>query len=1542
MQPAFFEDGQSLASIHYHVDACFWKGNTFIDGATFLVPSKLPEARSQCYSVDLDNTTGVHHVTLRKAALQTGLPLIRLSNANFSSHDVEFSNGEMMTVPKRQTRKTPSKVYEWESSIAQARPVRNIVRQIQFGMFGQDSEADEVEHVHDQTISAPAGSDSSITRVGRVVGQQAADDQSRLSNFAKSIIHVVSGGSTASSSIGAEVSDAAAQAQESIESSVDTQLSDNSSISRRSSAGSQGNGDLTSTVPTSPAWSTLSTLPFWKSALANLPQVPIAPGKPSYATKALALEVQKHDDLGKTDDQEQTVFRRLSWGLRISDRQLLHWDEIQDGESPYLEKFPAPRNDLVMTQEGQIDVAEDVSNNVQSSLTSAPLTSTPVEALPSFCTNEAYISQCFDALDVVRIELVGRTYSRLFPLDLVLEAKGKQHATDAPKIQRFPPVSDELGVEIAIDSASGELYLRPKMSAPSMVVQSISATKGTNVAAGSSVPAQDQPSSDSAWQPHRLEDIDLTAVFNQGATELDDEGVYAEPSTIASHVIGSRLAQTQYIPSEYADHVEYMIQAHPFVPRIVVEANEYWNFIKVSINGTWYAQGCPKGFLPRRSLFENDSDAVFRELLGLGSKPQAVVERPQDLRVGFPVHHFNLIDQPVFQDSRNPSAVSYWAAIASYRKMQIKDGVSWKAVVSSQAAKWVDPCTLDRGVEIPDDLRARQSSRTLRDFVTGQTTIRYLPCGTWIWDEYDSDQEIPEVMSTETREAMLNASSAANTFHGLQRPYFITPYDGDINVNDDGTGQRSLRLKQGREWKTSESRSSTNLRLVDNGTVRVYSFKGMEKPRVSEVLEKYETADILVIDLPFKAEPANALEETPNEAGADEIEDESSEAETELDEELAVDHETVNYVNTSTSLMVIKSPAAEKPDKDMVQAPVEENSQWSLKSVLKQIVREAAEKAAENSDKSNPPDFQTVTHDDVGALRDTRKAHVAPVDSERDQYLAEVLGPNPNASKMVSGQGSVLRTADFIETSESPVPPERLLSKQVQTDLELEVAPPPVHRVANSELAHWSSSPQRIMRGEWNRNTIGEESEEKERDPGLDVDSLAMIPDCAERFNLAYILDGTIVDPEFDEHVAMLLGPGVLAQKFMSGQGVIPFTTSGMMTLLGPGAVGKTMDGYGITRATRGMTFLGTGAVPDIAYAILAESDGATLLFSDSVDNPMPRLGGIPSTTDSTDTRESPILSGRNLSPMKMFSSALDQPKTPPQSPEAVETLGVWEDDGKGGFRSPGKHCPQCMTIDVDSQGDDVSVFDSRTEEAPAAAQTAFYQALVLANARAESTVADRATDFEDEEVSSTPVRSKLVVLSPIQENSRTPIQRIRRPTAPRLPWNPNFMWGSHRTCLPARKQVFSSAERALAEPVSAESSKTHSRNTSFSWEETSTESGYTHTRNTSVSITSSSPEAVSTENGNTHTRNTSLSEARSLEEDFNNERAVWEVVRREGYAASRMAQFDSPVTAAAALGAAAPEDALASPPMQHEAKGHTSHYLLVIAIAVAFLWPFV
>ena len=720
-----------------------------------------------------------------------------------------------------------------------------------------------------------------------------------------------------------------------------------------------------------------------------------------------------------------------------------------------------------------------------------------------------------------------------------------------------------------------------------------------------------------------------------------------------------------------------------------------------------------------------------------------VHEKPQDFQSEVPVHHYNLIDQPVFHDSRNPSAVSYWAAIASHGKQQIRDGVSWKAVVSSQAAKWVDPCFLDQGVEIPENLRARENSTALRNFVTGLTTIRYMPWGSWMGDRYDPDQEIPGVISAEFHELMSDASSRANGFQGLQRPHFMTPDDGDIIMNDNGsaTSFSSRKMKQ-KKWETLESRGSTNLRMVDSGTERTYSFKGMEESRMCEIVDKYETANILVTDLPFQAESDNTVEGNQKEADADEIQDGSSEAETDVTNDAIAEREPVHHKLTlpNTKASVAPNPSEGAPE----------------------------EGKAFGCDMPN----DDLQYDSVG-------------NEEPDREQEPEILTNTNTGLVVS---------EF-QAIEEPV-------EQLEEE-------PEANEPANIDLKGPS-----------------EYGAETALDDGKDI--LTAIK--AQSYQ--YVWDKDYTDED-----------------------------SGHDSIAGAGY-------------------------------------------------------------DETD-----------------YTSTWAKRPKPEDHPKAK---------------------------DLARFADSVDIFDSGTEEAPGAAQTPFHQALVRAKEKAGFTIANRTTVFEDDEAPWTPVRSKFGFWSPLQDNSQTPILRARSPTASRVPWNPNFTWGSRPTHSPFRKRILlrlgANIESdifaaAAATAVSGESSRTHSRQAS------------------------SSSEAVSTESGTAHTRNTSLSEPPPLtcEEERSREPAA---VQATGNAAPGIGQHGFPVPvvvveATAVEGAPPSSSVLVSPEANSEGEGKgnadalvveesdgqeeeeeeeekeeyddggnavfegfTSHFLVIVGIVALFLWP--
>ena len=348
--------------------------------------------------MDLDEVTGIHHVALRKMCLRNALSLTSPSNPHFSSHFVEFSNGEMIVVPRvdfcdpLSTREAcifgrDNEVEPTSDPIADDQPrlagcsasiyhddVSTETYSASAQLASSTSRSVPVDgQLSDRTShSATSGSlfrkpsrslmlttscapDNSIVESGAVIGQRAANDLSSLSNFAESVIHIVPRNTTAPITIDAKGFDAAASVQDPVEVSIDAETSTISTSSRRPSNGDQSDGNATSTVPTSPSSPTFSTLSDWKSALANLPELPVAPGKPSSTLKALALEEAEKQDPEKTNDPDSAFPRRRSWDLRITIRQLNYWDEIQEySKSPCLDHVPASESDLAMTEEGQI------------------------------------------------------------------------------------------------------------------------------------------------------------------------------------------------------------------------------------------------------------------------------------------------------------------------------------------------------------------------------------------------------------------------------------------------------------------------------------------------------------------------------------------------------------------------------------------------------------------------------------------------------------------------------------------------------------------------------------------------------------------------------------------------------------------------------------------------------------------------------------------------------------------------------------------------------------------------------------------------------------------------------------------------------------------------------------------------------------------------------------------------------------------------------------------------------------------------------------
>ena len=104
-------------------------------------------------------------------------------------------------------------------------------------------------------------------------------------------------------------------------------------------------------------------------------------------------------------------------------------------------------------------------------------------------------------------------------------------------------------------------------------------------------------------------------------------------------------------------------------------------------------------------------------------------------------HHLNALWSKVYNKSGTPPEVSLWATITCKHILEMH-GVprecSMKAVLITQAWKYVDPWTYSG----PEHL-LRLNFATLRDIVIGLTEKVYTPEGTWGYDEYDEDENIP-------------------------------------------------------------------------------------------------------------------------------------------------------------------------------------------------------------------------------------------------------------------------------------------------------------------------------------------------------------------------------------------------------------------------------------------------------------------------------------------------------------------------------------------------------------------------------------------------------------------------------------------------------------------------------------------------------------------------------------------------------------------------------------------------------------------------------
>ena len=207
--------------------------------------------------------------------------------------------------------------------------------------------------------------------------------------------------------------------------------------------------------------------------------------------------------------------------------------------------------------------------------------------------------------------------------------------------------------------------------------------------------------------------------------------------------------------------------------------------------------------LPGEAVVADDEAVSENDTTAVGS-PNDYSPNPPEF------HHYNLLRNRVSQASRTPSALSLWVTMACKKRAHIKDPVCLKAVISSQAARWVDPVLIEEGASVPEEFMQDGSATSYRNSLIGLTKIQYEPYGTWLSDDYDDEQEIPEVVHVDNRKILDDAYEEAYWYPGLQRPYLVDHRDEHHHSHT----FPCLSLKQQRGWESLERLGNSNLRFV--------------------------------------------------------------------------------------------------------------------------------------------------------------------------------------------------------------------------------------------------------------------------------------------------------------------------------------------------------------------------------------------------------------------------------------------------------------------------------------------------------------------------------------------------------------------------------------------------------------------------------------------------------------------------------------------------------------------------------------------------------
>lgn len=145
-----------------------------------------------------------------------------------------------------------------------------------------------------------------------------------------------------------------------------------------------------------------------------------------------------------------------------------------------------------------------------------------------------------------------------------------------------------------------------------------------------------------------------------------------------------------------------------------------------------------------------------------------------------PFHHLNFLGHPVHHKSSTPAEVSLWLASTSHKK-HLFDSFSRQGVITSQATKLIDPFVYFGQEDVLE-----QCGTQLRNAVVGLVEKAYDNQGTWLYDGYDEDEEVPR--NADWNEGVWRYENATGE---LQAPHWMSRYDCDDTIINDGKGSNT-------------------------------------------------------------------------------------------------------------------------------------------------------------------------------------------------------------------------------------------------------------------------------------------------------------------------------------------------------------------------------------------------------------------------------------------------------------------------------------------------------------------------------------------------------------------------------------------------------------------------------------------------------------------------------------------------------------------------------------------------------------------------------